>query len=138
MVAAMVVILNQGSDAGRRDAVHQPATEPATTPDGNAFGQEINGQGKVFVAGPNGVAGWVYTKDLNYDTRPEDFRDIDALNEKLRNWAAPVHDDSGNVIGYWVTNGVGFVDLATYNSPDYDPDALREQRGLSTTRQLTP
>ncbi len=84
--------------------------------------------GRVAVMGADGVAGWVYTPDLTYPTSEEDFDDIDALNEKLRNWAAPVYGKDGKVIGYWVTNGIGFVDRRAFESPDYDPDALRAER----------
>ena len=130
-IAVIVTFALGGGSTTNAPRIRPATPEPSTTPTtlgGNALGRQIYGSGKVNVAGPNGIAGWVYTSDLNYPTTAEDFKDIDALNQKLRNWAAPVHDDNGNVIGYWVTNNVGFVDLATYNSPDYDPDALRAAR----------
>jgi hypothetical protein len=139
LVAVMTFALTGGSSTDS-PRIHPATPELSTAPTtlaGNALGEEIYGTGRVSVMGPNGVAGWLYTSDLNHPTTPEDFKDIDALNEKLRNWAAPVHDDDGNVIGYWVTNGVGFVDLATYNSPNYDPDALRRERGLGPTGNTT-
>ena len=64
-----------------RPARHNGTTPTTTTPTsrtpptaGNTMGEAIYGSGTVFVAGPNGVAGWVYTKDLNHDTKRKTSR----------------------------------------------------------------
>ncbi|KAA0235278.1 MAG: hypothetical protein EDR02_04900 [Actinobacteria bacterium] len=91
--------------------------------------QELIDQGWIPIAGPNGLAGYSRVEDIRADFGADVF-----APPPLADRDAPVYATTdGEVLVGYLTAAVGFVDLQTYDSPEFDADELREQAQYNPT-----